>query len=308
MQRFARLGAIGPLGPLALALTAAGLLFVKAPLAAPLPCPLAQEAAAAGSLDEALRAYALCLETAPLDGTQRAEAHLARGALFLQHARIDCALADFDQALWIAPGFAAAYVARGEAYLAKALRPIGDQGDQGCEPRQTPGVAGGGAIRENKAGGVRVGREYFPDRRSAERWLQQQRQIADLQKQLNDLQQELADQDETPAPQGASLLPTSAPLQAPGEVTRGLADFSRALELNPELSAALIGRAKSYCLSGQADAAAADWQSFANQDSSHATQLQTALADAGHLSGAIDGIFGPRSQAALMAFVAARCR
>ncbi len=297
----------------ALSLCVSGLLLAlaywKAPLAQSLPCSLAEKATVEGQAERAFAALDLCLETAALSDEQRARAHVARGLLFLKDARIDCALADFDRAIWLAPAHAAAYVARGEASLKKAFDPVANPNGADCRSRHSrPHIGAGSTIQESKAGGARVAGQYFSSRREAERWLQQQRQIANLQRQVEELQRQLAPQQASSPQDKEALLPRDAPLQAPGEVTRGLADFSRALQLSPDLSAALIGRAAAHCLLGQGEAAQADWRRFLAQNPMQVSQFQRELSEIGFYSGAVDGLVGPQSRAALAAFAEARCR
>lgn len=281
----------------------------KAPLAQSLPCSLAEEARAEGQAGRALANLDLCLETAALSDKQRARAHVARGRLLLKEARLDCALADFDRAILLAPAYAPAYVARGEAHLDRAFEPLGKRSGADCGPRmrgsQTPT---GGTIQENKAGGARVAGQYFSSRRAAERWLQQQRQIADLQREMEELQRQLPKQQSSAAQDKEELLPRDAPLQVPEEVTLGLADFSRALQFSPDLPQALIGRASARCLLGQTEPAQADWLRFVAQSPFQAVQMQSALAETGFYGGARDGLVGPQTRAALAAFAEARCR
>lgn len=273
-----------------------------------LPCPLAVEAEKTAGRSAALAAYDLCLETAALSARQRAEAQLARGLIFLAEGRRQCALADFDQAIWLAPAFAAAYVARGQAHLAQGgAGSLGSsEGKRGCRagPGQLRGP-GGGTIQETKAGGARVAGQSFPDRRTAERWLAQQQQIAALQRQVAALQQRLAAAE--PAPQERLLPLDQPPLREPGAVARGLADFGRALQLEPGMTSALKGRAVAHCRLGQAEAAQADWLQLLRRDARLAGTLQEELLGAGFYRGAVDGVFGPQSKAALAAFAASHC-
>ncbi len=273
------------------------------------PCPQAAAAEERGEMELALESYEVCLETGAMNTQQRAEAHEARGRVFLGEGRLDCALSKFDEAIFLAPRYAAAYLARGEAYLAKALRSPGDVAE-GCRAgtgRARP-AARGGIIQENKAGGATVAGQSFPDKRAAQRWLDQQGQIAALQRQVAALERQLAKERAAASPR-SDLLPLSqAPLTAPGEAERGLADFSRALELDPDLVPALFGRAAASCRLGQGEDALADWGRGLALAPELARRVQAELAAAAFYDGQVDGDFGPRSQAALAAFADARCR
>ncbi len=288
----------------------AGLSLLLPPMAGPTraeaPCPEAAAADLAGDRVSALEAYDLCLEIAALSERQQAETHRARGLVLLAEGKIDCALSDFDQAIWLAPSYALAYVGRGQAYLAKA-RLAPHAAAPGCGKREQPPAVAGGVIQETKAGGAKVAGQSFPDRASAERWLKQQGQIAALQRQVATLQQQLAAERASPAPP-KTLLPGRRPaLKSPGEAERGIADFTRALLLDPGLLAAPIGRGEANCALGHPEAALSDWSQLLDLDPNLAEPLQQELTAAGFYKGPVDGRFGPQSDEALAAFAGARC-
>lgn len=95
-----------------------------------------------------------------------------------------------------------------------------------------------------------------------------------------------------------------------GDVDNSLADYSTAISLNPGDPKYYFWRGDAYCSleppdveSGMQDSLKA--AALSTGSDNYAEFLQTSLAIAGYYDGPIDGVFGPKSQAAFRAYCAA---
>ncbi len=92
-----------------------------------------------------------------------------------------------------------------------------------------------------------------------------------------------------------------------GMHTKAIRDFDRAIELEPDDATAYYNRGASACHVARPKQAISDYTRAASLQSSKAKELQEFLKSYGYYRGAIDGVFGPASKAALRAWVTARC-
>lgn len=93
-----------------------------------------------------------------------------------------------------------------------------------------------------------------------------------------------------------------------GEGARAIEDYTRTLELDPDYDAARVSRGSLACRLGRVEQAMADFAEAVERGVIAPDRLQERLQARGHYDGAIDGVFGPGSRAALRAWVEGGCR
>lgn len=92
-----------------------------------------------------------------------------------------------------------------------------------------------------------------------------------------------------------------------GDLVSAVEDYTRALEADGDYIQALVGRAAALCKLGEVDRAVADRLELIERDYFEPRDLQEYLAATGFYEGAIDGLFGPGSRAALTRWTEAGC-
>lgn len=87
-----------------------------------------------------------------------------------------------------------------------------------------------------------------------------------------------------------------------GEYKRSIQEFESALRLDPGFASAYHARGTVYERLGRFDAALSDWETAIDlEGAARVRRWQEWTRDRGHYRGAIDGIYGPGTRAALIA-------
>ncbi len=87
-----------------------------------------------------------------------------------------------------------------------------------------------------------------------------------------------------------------------GELRRAIEDFDQALRLDPEDAVAYHNRGTAYRALGAYERAVEDWErAIGIEGASRVERWQNLMTGTGHYAGAIDGVYGPDTQRALMA-------
>lgn len=92
-----------------------------------------------------------------------------------------------------------------------------------------------------------------------------------------------------------------------GSWAAAAADYNQAVALFPEFGEALNGRANARCRLGEYEASVADRLRALDLGAFSATAAQVLLQEQGFYNGAIDGLFGTGSRAALLGWTKAGC-
>jgi Tfp pilus assembly protein PilF len=92
-----------------------------------------------------------------------------------------------------------------------------------------------------------------------------------------------------------------------GDHARAIENFDRALRLDPGFAPTYVGSAIAQCLLGKGELSFDDWMQALRLGALTAESLQGDLRDYGFYKGAIDGDFGPASRKALRDWTAAAC-
>lgn len=93
-----------------------------------------------------------------------------------------------------------------------------------------------------------------------------------------------------------------------GNYSAAAADFTKAIEIWPELDQAWNNRGGVYARLCRTDAALADFEKAMELDPEWVKRYQAALKRAGVDVGLVDGKYGPKTRTALISLIEAQCR